>query len=85
MGLIGTPRASLGAVADVCLGLSGAPHACLDNTASGDISFSGCPLAGDGRRGMMSMVVCGGTCSLVVYSGMSNLAASGYTFHLVPT
>ena len=86
MGFAGTPRASLGGAADVRLGLSGAPRASLDsNTASGNLSLSGCPLPGHDGRGRSSMVACGGKCSLVVGRGMSNLVASSYTFHLVPT
>ena len=69
LGLVGTPRA----------------HAGLDNKASGDLGLSSCPLAGHDGRGMISMVACSGTCSLVVGRGMSNLVASSYTFHLVPT
>ena len=86
MGFADTSRASLGGAADVRLGLSGAPRASLDsNTASGNLSLSGCPLPGHDGRGRSSMVACGGKCSLVVGRGMSNLVASSYTFHLVPT
>ena len=83
LGLAGTPCVSLVGVADVCLGLSGAPRAGLDNTASCDLGLSGCPMADRDGRGISSMVTCSDTCSLMVGRGMSNLAASGYTFHLV--
>ena len=85
MGLAGTPRASLGGVAEIRLGLNGESRIGLDNTASGDLGLSGCPLACHDGRGMSSMMACGGTCSLVVGCDMSNLVASSYTFHIVPT
>ena len=78
LGFVGTPRASLGGAADVRLDLSGVPRASLDNTASSNLGLSRCPLAGHDGGGTSSMLACGGTCSLGIGRGMSNLAASGY-------